>query len=163
MLSLCRLRRAEPGALRGRVRTHRDQGSAKGVEGAILKSLALIRCGWEGNAVLSGLPMWIQKRPRVDLTVCGRVITGVKNLLASAGRCSIICFALGLNSGKSFRRGARGGEHPYCSFPGTHHPSLRSLGSAGLCPDPGLAPECRIRASFPRIPPLLVSEPPTPC
>lgn len=154
MLSSCRLRRAEPGALRGRVRTHRDQGSAKGVEGAILKSLALIRCGWEGNAVLSGLPMWIQKRPRVDLTVCGRVITGVKNLLASAGRCSIICFALGLNSGKSFRRGGRGGAG---SIP------TDFWASAGLCPDPGLAPECRIRASFPRIPPLLVSEPPTPC
>lgn len=33
----------------------------------------------------------------------------------------------------------------------------------GSVPDPGLAPECRICASFPRIPPLLVSEPPTPC
>lgn len=51
------------GALSGRVRTHSDQDSAKGVEGSTLESpgLALIREGWEGKAALSHLPTWTSK------------------------------------------------------------------------------------------------------
>lgn len=134
-----------------RAGTHRDQESAKGVEGATLKG--------RGGNVLSGLPMWVRKRPQVEsalrLAHCVKRWQASRTLWKTQKGDTVFSFADVTVSSGAFLSSR--------SLPAVFSLALNTLPShvcapAGLCPDPGLPPECRMLESFPRISPLLVFE-----